>query len=204
MTTSTWARRLAVIVVLAALPLATAGCGVDEEASAHRISRQAVPPELLEPATTTTTTTTPPAVTVTTAPLQSVTLYYVRADRIVRVQREVDTTLATLGLLTLLSTAPAASDAATGMRTALPPKAVTSVSVSGGIAAVDLATPFTEGSARDQTFAFAQITYTLTALPGVGLVSFTLNGAHVDVPGGDGSIVLGPVSRDTYRGLVSA
>jgi spore germination protein GerM len=196
-------RSLAALAGVVALT-ATA-CGVGAESSAHHINRQAVPSELLDPATTTTSTTrVPPEVTVTTVPLQRITLYFVRTDHVARVDREVESVPSTVNLLVLLTTPPPApGDSSVALRTAVPARSVTAVSVSGGIATVDLATPFTEVSARDQTLAFAQMTYTLTALPGIGLVSFTLNGARIDVPGGDGSIVVGPVSRDTYRNLVS-
>jgi hypothetical protein len=36
----------------------------------------------------------------------------------------------------------------------------------------------------------------------VGLVSFTLEGAPVDVPRGDGSVTSGAVSRDDYAELL--
>jgi spore germination protein GerM len=60
----------------------------------------------------------------------------------------------------------------------------------------------TELGGDEQLLAVAQLVCTLTARPGVGPVSFTLEGAPVDVPTGDGSLTSGPVSRDDYADLL--
>lgn len=180
--------------------LALAGCGVKAEGEAQRIARDAVPAELLS--TTTTSTTTPP-VTVTTRPRAIATLYFVRDDHIVRVDRAVDTAPGIADVVELLSQ-PSADEAAQGFHTAVPAvHLVNAVSVSGGVAAVDLAPDLVHAQQRSPALAFAQLTYTITSVPGVGLVSYTLGGAPIEVPAGDGSVAPpGPVSRDTYRVLL--
>jgi hypothetical protein len=71
-----------------------------------------------------------------------------------------------------------------------------------GIARVDLSTDFVQRSASDQVLALAQIVCTLTQLPGVGQIRFTLHGDRVDVPRADGSLTSEPVSRFDYRALL--
>ena len=88
---------------------------------------------------------------------------------------------------------------AVGLRTALlADDLIRSARVAGGIATVDLGPAFTEIGGRDQIVALAQIVSTLTGLPGVGRVSFTLEGSPVGVPRGDGAITTESVSRDDY------
>ncbi len=73
-----------------------------------------------------------------------------------------------------------------------------SVELEGGIASVDVQDSIATLGGDDRRLAVAQIVYTLTARPGVGQVSFTLEGAPVDVPRADGSLVARPVSRDDH------
>lgn len=81
---------------------------------------------------------------------------------------------------------------------------IKSVSLIGGVAEVDLAQSFTTSDGTQQRLAIAQLVLTATGRPGVGRVSFTLEGQPVDVPRGDGTLVSGSVSRDDYRELLPA
>jgi spore germination protein GerM len=88
------------------------------------------------------------------------------------------------------------------LRTALgEPPLVGDVQLVAGVARVDLLPAVTSLSGNEQLLAVAQLVCTLTARPGVGLVSFTLEGSPVDVPTGDGSLTSGAVSRDDYADL---
>ncbi len=49
---------------------------------------------------------------------------------------------------------------------------------------------------------WTQLVCTFTARAGIGQVAFTLSGAPVDVPRGDGSLTADPVSRDDYAELL--
>jgi len=185
---------------LAASVMFTA-CAIPQQSSAHRIERNAVPFALLDAAPTTSLPA--PAATATTRPTQRVALYLVRNDRLGSVDRDVPAPVVPRDLVALLAQPLLPAEITAGYRSALAPgRSLASVTVAGGIATVDLTQAFTETPARDQTLAVAQITYTLTALPGVGQVAFTLSGVAIDVVGGEGSIVHGPVSRDTYRNLL--
>ena len=78
-----------------------------------------------------------------------------------------------------------------------------SVELIAGVAHVDLLPAVTELGSDDQLLGIAQIVCTLTSQPGVGPVSFTLEGGSVDVPRGDGSLTSGRVSRDDYASVVT-
>ena len=75
------------------------------------------------------------------------------------------------------------------------------VSVRAGVAIVDLGTTFTAADVTAQLRAIAQVVCTLTARPGIGQVAFTLDGAPIAVPRGDGSTTAEAVARDDYSGL---
>jgi spore germination protein GerM len=53
----------------------------------------------------------------------------------------------------------------------------------------------------EQLIALAEIVYTATARPGVGQVSFTLEGEPIEIPRGDGSLTSDAVTRGDYREL---
>jgi spore germination protein GerM len=83
------------------------------------------------------------------------------------------------------------------------PDIVTSVEQSGGSVRVDLAPAFAEIPAPEQRLALAQLTYTLTGLPRVASVIFTLDGEETSVPRADGTASDGPVTREDYEPLVA-
>ena len=53
----------------------------------------------------------------------------------------------------------------------------------------------------DQALSVAQMVFTLTARPGIGRVSFTIDGEPVDVPDGSGALTSDPVAREDYDDL---
>jgi hypothetical protein len=93
---------------------------------------------------------------------------------------------------------------AESLRTALgDPQLVADVELNAGVARVDLLPAITTLGGEDQLLAVAQLVCTLTERPGIGLVTFTLEGAPIDVPTGDGSLTSEPVSRDDYTDLLT-
>jgi hypothetical protein len=182
-------------VVLSAM-LWLASCGIPTQESARKVSPGAVPFHLLDPATATTTTVPADSSTI------SVQVFFARDGRLVPVERQVLGPLTPAPLMAALLGGPRDVEVADGIRSPLQSFGVVrAVEVSGGIAAVDLGTEFSATAPQDQPLALAEIVYTLTAMPGVGRVSFTLVGAVVDVPRGDGSLTNESVSRDDYRQL---
>ena len=71
----------------------------------------------------------------------------------------------------------------------------------GGVVTIDLSEEFSDIRRSDQLIAIAQLVFTSTARPGVGQVSFTLEGARVEIPRGDGSLTTGNVTRQDYATL---
>jgi spore germination protein GerM len=151
-----------------------------------------VPFDLLEPAPTTTTTS-PSGV--------EVELFFMGSDGLLRpVLRRIQSSPTLDDLVAELDEPPSE---APDMRTALGEDLVIGVSLEGGIAQVDLGEDFTTLPLSDQVLALAQIVYTLTARPGVGRVSFQLEGSPIPIPRGDGVITTESVSRDAYANLLA-
>ena len=73
------------------------------------------------------------------------------------------------------------------------------VEVIDGIAAVDLSSEFDDGGGSASMFArLAQVVYTLTRLPDIDQVEFSIDGEPVDVFSSEGIELDGPQARDDY------
>jgi spore germination protein GerM len=174
-----------------------AGCGVPPDDKATLAAPDSVPFDLLGQA---------PSVTATTLPFaqtEKATLFLVQGERLAPVQRELPAPVSVESVLEALVTGPTTTEVQLGLRTALltTPGLVNSGGVSGGIATIDLGQHFTEIAGRDQIVALAQIVSTVTGLPGVGRVRFTLDGNPVGILRGDGAVTTETVSRDDYATL---
>lgn len=187
---------VAALALAAAVAGAAAGCGIPAEKGATLARAEDVPFDLLAeiPETTSSTVGSPTGASTTTA-----TIFLVQGERLAPVERNVPAPPSGEGVIEALERGPTRSEAALGLRSALVGRDVMrSIGVSGGIASVDLGTGFTEIVGRDQIMALAQIVSTVTGLPGVGRVAFTLAGVPVGVPRGDGAVTTESVSRDDY------
>jgi spore germination protein GerM len=186
--------------VLAAAALApvmgAAACGIPSDEHATLAAPESVPFDLLGQA---------PSVTATTVPFaqtEKATLFLVQGERLAPVQRELPAPVSVDTILEALPAGPTTTEVQLGLRTALlAPGLMHSGGVSGGIATIDLGQPFTEIAGRDQIVALAQIVSTVTGLPGVGRVRFTLDGQPVGILRGDGAVTTETVSRDDYATL---
>ena len=182
-----------VIVAMLSLP----SCSVSTEDRAQPAPNRDVPFGLLDSEV-------PPIVPTTVAgpANEPVQLYFVRDGRLAPVVRPLDVPVDPEDVVAALAAPP--TDAAQAVRTALSdPQVVRDITVVAGVARVDLAATIGELGGDDQLLAVAQIVCTLTARPGIGQVSFALEGLPTEVPRGDGSIVSQPVSRDDYAALLS-
>ncbi len=185
---------LATLLVAA---LGLAGCGIPPDDHATLAAEDSVPFDLLGRA---------PSVTATTLPFSQTeksTLFLVQGERLAPVQRELPAPVSVESVLEALASGPTTTEVQLGLRTALLnfPGLMRSGGVSGGIATIDLGQPFTEIAGRDQIVALAQIVSTVTGLPGVGRVRFTLDGNPVGILRGDGAVTTETVSRDDYATL---
>lgn len=186
--------------VTTAAVLALGACGVPTDESASVIDDEKVPFRLLEPSTTTTTL--PPTTTIP-VPERPAALCFAKRKRLTVVRRDVPLDADAEAVVRLLLAGPTEAEAREGLRAPLTASdAVRSVTVSGGVARVDLGPGFETVTGPEQLLAFAQLVCTLTAQPGVGQVVFTLGGSPVEVPRGDGSLTADPVSRDDYATLI--
>lgn len=171
-------------------------CGIPPDEQPEVTSQRNVPFDLLEPGATTTTT------AATADPLSTVPLCLYDGDNLVTIGRE----MATSGMfdsLQALEQRTTAEERELGLETAMRgPDTVRSATVVAGVARVDLSASFGALPAEEQLRVVAQVVCTATSRPGVGQVLFTLEGAPIDVPRGDGSLSAGAVTRDDYPRIV--
>lgn len=193
----------AALVLLAGVSTLTA-CGPAPENQARLVDD--VPFGLTDTTTTSTTTTTiPTEPSLPGEPVESVLLYYVLDDRLTPAVEDLPLDSTPQDVLdTLLEGLPRYA-AGTVLRTALPQQLTASVVVSRGLAVVDTDTSLlTEISPVDQRYAIGQIVLTLTSRPGIGQVSFTVDGRPQPVPRGGGDLAPAnePVAYDDYVSLL--
>ena len=178
--------------LLAVAIIAVAACGVRTDRDVVVADPEDVPFGLLEEETTETTVVRPNAA--------EVTICLWDGDRLREVRTGGPSNAAeTLALLA----SPPRNEETRLLSTAVFEKTIfRSVSVTAGVARVDLATSFTQADATAQRAVIAQAVCTLTARPGIGQVEFTLDGTPVAVPRGDGSTTADRVTREDYAGLL--
>lgn len=194
MTRAARVRALGGVLVMVAV---ATGCGVTAESSPTFSDDRDVPFQLLESAPPTVTT--PPATVLTAAS----DICLARDATLVPTQRPATIAADAASVLAALDAGPTREERRAGLRSPLFTEGlVIATSARGGVVNVDLASTFAEGGANDQLLAIASIVCSLTSQPGVGQVVFTLAGAAIDVPRGDGSLVAGPVSREDYVQLI--
>ena len=207
-----WSRFAAAI---ATAMLVLGACDLPNDHKYNAIEPQDVPFGIAD--TTTTTTTTIPPATTTTAPVVTTTipttpvkLYFVVNNKLSPVTRSLPNPAGPGAALAALEQGPLENDQPPGLRSAVPPGTIGMVTLGGGVATVDLAPSFvqpTPGTAQapvatvDQPLAFGEIVLTLTSLPGIGQVRFTVGGQPQDALVADGSLVPGAVSADNYAAL---
>jgi len=131
-------------------------------------------------------------------------LCFIADDRLVTIVRELPAPLSIQRTLEALSEF-ARTGLPVGIRSAISSTDIVAADnalAARGIARVDLKTEFAQNSPADKILAVAQIVCTLTDLPGVGQVRFTVDGQPADIPRADGSLTREPVSRFDYRALL--
>jgi spore germination protein GerM len=197
-------------IVLAGLALTglSTGCGVATDGSFDAFSDDEIPFGLADPATTTTTEpTTAPATTASPTtvvdPFIKVTLCFVRADRLLEVERRVPSRPSATEVIRLLLEGPATNPVEEALRSALPAESVGEVRVVGGVALLSVNPALRELVAKEQTLAIGQLVCTLTAQRGIGQVSFEIDGQPVEVPRADGTVTPLPMSRDDFTELLA-
>lgn len=162
-------------------------------------------PVTTAPATTTPATTTP-ATTMPHPPLV-LSVYFLRGERVGVVHRTVPYTVGTsrAALLELLG-GPNAAERSLGFGTAVPAgTTLNGVSISAGIATVDLSGTFESGGGSLSLMArLAQLVFTVTQFPSVNAVLLKLDGAVVELFGGEGIMIDGPLTRAWSENMAPA
>ncbi|MFN2503124.1 MAG: GerMN domain-containing protein [Acidimicrobiales bacterium] len=134
-------------------------------------------------------------------PTTQVALYFIRGERLERVNRAVPkvTRIGAEAVKALLG-GPNADERAAGLATAIPAATqFRDLVINDGTARVDLSRAFESGGGGlGLTLRLAQVACTLDAFPSVTGVRFALDGELVEVLSGDGVVVDRPVSCDSY------
>jgi len=155
----------------------------------------------------------PFAVTRTDSPIdtaaagRSYAVYFVRAEKLAEHSREFGTgTRSVASLLRLLLEGPSAEERAGGISTQIPREVrLLGVVIGDGAARVDLSGEFQEPAPPvGIALRVAQVVWTLTALPDVQSVSFSIDGEPVAVTTDDLAAVERPVTRADYAKLAPA
>lgn len=216
-------RSTGLLAIAIAAMLGVTSCGVPNDSR----DRPLAPNEIAftpqpEPTTTTTTTTTTPPVTTVEPPETTTTVtpttvtpttvfiafpldvYWIDGLTIRPIRRmDVEATLDTA--IEALRAGPLFSDTEAGLRSAiLSSDMIDSATVQSGTATINLASSFLTLPGTEQTLAIAQIVYTVTNLPGTGLVEFRLGDRPLSVPTSDGQPSRGALSRDDYVDLLAS
>jgi spore germination protein GerM len=200
--------------VLAVLGLVVAACGVPPAGRFVAIAPGEIPEVLVATTTTVapTTTTVPlePAATTTTVAevlYDSVELYFVSANRVVRSERRIVSPATPTQVLDTLLAGLVDDAQSAGLRSALPQGLTATIDVRRGVARIASAAPFlSELEPLDQRLAIAQLVLTLTRRPGIGQVVFSVDGVDIQVPRGAGDLTApgAAVTFDDYLAVLSA
>ena len=182
-----------------ALLLAAACGGLDAQDRDHPLAAGEVPYDLLQGPTTSTTVA--PPTTTTTLPWRT-NLWYIGGDRLVPAPRQLRDQPEVDQVLRLLLRGPSEDDLSL-VRSALDPgDAVVEGPPTDGQLTIDLASDFGRRSPSEQVLGLGQLVFTVTEVPGVGRVTFRIDGTALAVPLPNGQLAQRPVSRDDYAVLV--
>ncbi len=134
----------------------------------------------------------------------TLSIYLLQGDTLVPVYRQVPHTVAVArAAMQALLAGPTSSEASGphALGTLIPAgTALLDISVSGGVATVDLTSEYQTGGGSASMFGrLAQVVYTLTQFPSVTGVRFRLDGQPVTVFSGEGIVLDGASTRDDYR-----
>ena len=207
-------RRLTALITLPLLVVA--GCSIPGDGRVTTIAPSEIPYDLsatttLAPTTTTssTTTTTLPFATTTstssTIPAEAVTLFFIAGTQVVPITQLLLGPATPPQVLSALAQGVPLGETSAGLRSALPSDFAGTVTVSRGIATVDLPPTFiTDLPGTEQRLAVAQIVLSLTRRAGIGQISFTSDERPQSVPRGRGDLTEpgGNVACDDYANLL--
>lgn len=158
------------------------------------------------PTTTAAGSTSTAAPTTTTVKQTTVRVYLVRGEKVGPVRRPAARTTPARSAVEELLKGPSAADADAGLTSAIPKGTkLRSINIAAGTATVDLTTEFgSGGGSLSMQERVAQVVFTLTQFPTVKQVSFRMNGAPVEMLGGEGLIIDTPQTRANWEDMTPA
>ena len=184
-------------LLLLALVVVLAACGVPDEDEPRELAADDLPADLLEPPVTTPGPSTPGAVT------SAAEIYFMGAERLVGVERQVDPPADPTEVIELLLDGPNSQEQDRSISTEIPPETeLLDARLSRtGVLTIDLSEEINDIRAEAQQRAIAQLVFTATDLEQVAEVLFEVEGEAKPVPVGDGRQESAPVDRLDYPEL---
>jgi spore germination protein GerM len=172
-----------------------------------KVDQSEIPFDLSAPETTATTTTVPLATQTTVAGTiyELADLYFIKNNQLLKVQLEIGGPTNPQNVFAALI-AGLPDPTHTKVTTLLPANLTAIIDVQGGVANVNLQSGILDAlTPSQQRLAIAQISLTLTSQPGIGQVTFSVNGKSIGVPRGKGDIAAAgiPVAFDDYKMLIT-
>lgn len=194
-----WALRRRV-VALGALAAVVSACGLPTDTRARPVEQAKLPPLLAAPTGTAAEPSTSLAGTIHTA----YAVWYIGAGQLVPAERMLELGAPYAELIEVLAAGPTEEETTTeGWRSVVAAGTVVGVSLSGGVATIDLAPTFSEVAAADQILGVGQLVLTITEYPGIGQVRLTIGGEPIKIPLPDGTQVGRDVARDDFLALTT-
>jgi hypothetical protein len=139
----------------------------------------------------------------TPAPATSVSVYFLRDEKVSPVRRTIEATAEVArAAITSLLKGPTVQEEASGLTTAIPAgTTLRDISLADGVATVDLDGSFDDGGGSASMLGrVAQVVATLTRFPTIRRVAFRLDGEPVEAIGGEGVVVDPPIGRLAIEG----
>ena len=191
------------LVVVVAMLVATAGCGLRPDAQPHEISAADLPADLLDP--------NPPTSTTAPGATAEVTVYLVvrqgDTTRLAAASRDVAEPSRAADRIKALLLPPSADEQRLGLINSIPTDTVllnTELVPASGELVVNLSGALFDVQGKELANAFAQLVWTVTELPEVRQVRFRVDGRAYRAPNADGVEQQGAVTRGDYNGLAPA
>lgn len=130
-----------------------------------------------------------------------VSVYFLLGEKVQPVQRVVDAPAVGAGAIRALLAGPSSAERGAGLSSSVPSGTdLLGLTIADGQATVDLSARYASGGGSlSMLTRLAQVVYTLTAFPSVDDVAFRLDGEPVEVFGGEGVVLDGPVDRADFE-----
>ena len=179
------------LVACLLLLLGGTACGVSPQQHPERLRRDVVPGS-----------TAPSGPSEGPTAVRSVDAYLVDGDRLVAVRRQVPDRDILREALLRVADGPATTEAARGLRSALPRNVrPIAVELGDGVALVDMDPGFLALAGHEQVLAVAQIVYTVSGPAGARAVRVRVDGRFLELPTGNGSLATRPLTRADFGPL---